>query len=195
MPKITLVLLVTFLFFNKEVSSQKIESVLNAPEEWGKEIIPFPLGFAPEIDLEGFEDIRFAPGWSEKNREDFWTYHFTWFIKDRGPLDEEFLAQTFNLYYDGLSKAVLKEQKDAPKFETLDKSISLFLKTKEGFIGKIRTFDAFVTKEYFELYVRVVEKKCDTNDKQIISFNLSPKYFDHDIWKSFKQINFTGQCE
>ena len=32
------------------------------PEGWRTETIPFPLEFAPELEYEGLEELRFAPG-------------------------------------------------------------------------------------------------------------------------------------
>ena len=33
-----------------------------APEGWRHERLAFPLDFAPDIELEGYEELRFAPG-------------------------------------------------------------------------------------------------------------------------------------
>ena len=56
--------------------AQEFEIKQSAPDNWRKEIIEFPLDFAPEINLSGYEEILFAPGWSDSDAEDFWTYYF-----------------------------------------------------------------------------------------------------------------------
>ena len=68
--------ILTFLvviFCVLESVAQVPKTVLDAPEGWRAEIIDFPLSFAPEIDLTGFEDIRFSPGWADSTSIDFWT--------------------------------------------------------------------------------------------------------------------------
>jgi len=181
--------------FNLPVFGQTIETILSAPDDWNSEIIPFPLGFAPEIDFVGFEDIRFAPGWSDSNSEEFWTYHFTWFIEKSDPMTEDALTEIFNQYFDGLMRLVLEEEADSENINELDKTISLFIKTDEGFSGKMRVFDSFFTKDYIMLHVKVREKTCEESNKQMISFDISPKGFDDEIWKIFANVEIIEACK
>ena len=53
---------------------------LPTPEGWRTETIPFPLEFAPELDYEGVEELRFAPGMFTEGAEDYWTYAFVWWL-------------------------------------------------------------------------------------------------------------------
>ena len=178
------------------VFSQETKSRIHAPGDWNTEKIFFPLEFAPEIDYEGFEEIRFAPGWSDASSDEFWTYHFSWFIEDGNRMSEDLLAETISIYFDGLSKAVLKEfSDDSIKATSLDKTLCLFVKTNHGFKGKIRMFDSFFTKDYVHLNVRVSESICLESNKQQISFDISPKRFDHEVWKLFELIEIAEVCE
>lgn len=104
--------LLSILLFNSLVWGQEIKTILRAPEDWNSEIISFPLDFAPQIDFTGFEDIRFAPGWADQNSDEFWTYHFTWFIEQKGAMTEDLLTEILTIYYDGLAQTVLTEQSD-----------------------------------------------------------------------------------
>ncbi len=81
--------------------SQEKETVLEAPESWGSEIITFPMDFAPSIDFTGFEDIRFTPGWTDPYNRQFWTYSFVWYIDQIPPLTEQKLTDLMSTYYDG----------------------------------------------------------------------------------------------
>ncbi|MEM7513772.1 MAG: hypothetical protein AAF388_22790, partial [Bacteroidota bacterium] len=108
------------------VLGQERKTILSAPDNWNSEIIPFPLSFAPDIEFEGFEDIRFAPGWADTESKEFWTYHFTWVLNQKIPTTEESLADIFQVYYDGLSQVVLEEQNDGIEANTLDKTLCLF---------------------------------------------------------------------
>ena len=158
--RLTLVLF-SILIVANGIFAQEIKSVLAAPEGWRKEIIPFPLGFAPSIDFVGFEDIRFSPGWSDAGSDQFWTYHFTWFIDKGENMTEKKLSTTFNAYFDGLMKAVLQGQSDTTNLKQLQKTICLFIKTDKGFQGKVRVFDAFFSKEYVILNFKVEELFCE----------------------------------
>ncbi len=84
------------------IFGQERETILSAPDNWKSEIIPFPLGFAPTIDFVGFEDLRFAPGWSDSTSQEFWTYTFAWYIEKDSGMTESRLTELFNSYYDGL---------------------------------------------------------------------------------------------
>ena len=116
---------------------QETNTILNAPDDWNSEKILFPLEFAPEIDFKGFEDIRFAPGWSDVSSKSFWTYHFSWYIEKVHHMSEDLLTEILIDYYDGLSKAVLRQQQNQTvDIEELDRPQCLLLKTDEGFRGK-----------------------------------------------------------
>jgi len=190
-PKLIFIIL-SFFFFNSATIAQNPESILKAPDDWKIEIIPFPLSFAPEIKYDGFEDIRFAPGWSDIESEEFWTYHFTWLIENKTELNEQVLEEIFGLYYDGLAKAVLGEKIDTINFE---KAMCLFVKTDTGFTGKIRTFDSFFTKEAIQLNIKVRESICENPYRHLVSFDISPKSFDHQVWKKFENVILTINCE
>lgn len=194
MSKIFMCLFLAFSIYNPLVFGQKTETILSAPSDWNSEIFHFPLEFAPKIDFDGFEEIRFAPRWADSTSKEFWTYHFTWFIEKKYEITEDFLSETFNLYYDGLAKTVLEEQSDSIRMDELDKTISLFITTDEGFSGKTRVFDSFFTKDYIILNVKVREKTCKASNKQIISFDISPQSFSDEIWDMFNQIEVIKKC-
>lgn len=175
--------------------AQENESVLSAPETWRTEIIPFPLEFAPEIDFEGFEDIRFAPGWSDSTQQDFWAYSFVWYIEASDPMTEKSLTEAFNGYYDGLMRAVHKSRSDSSKVEELDDTICLFIKTDDGFSGKMRVFDAFFMNDYTNLNIKVNESFCEKTNKQIVRCDISPKPFDDELWRIFDQVKVKIECE
>ncbi|MEM6768737.1 MAG: hypothetical protein AAF655_27610, partial [Bacteroidota bacterium] len=167
---------------------QERKTVLSAPGNWNSEIIPFPLSFAPDIEFEGFEDIRFAPGWTDAASKEFWTYHFTWVLNQEINVTEKSLADIFQVYYDGLSLAVLKEQNDSIDANMLDKTLCLFIETEDGFTGKLRIFDSFFTKEYLILFVKARESFCEKTNQHLVSFDISPKSFEDEIWRIFQEV-------
>ncbi len=48
-------------------AQDKNSSLLPVPEDWRFEKIDFPLDFAPDLDYQGFEELRFAPQKSPKH--------------------------------------------------------------------------------------------------------------------------------
>ena len=56
------------------------EYSLPLPDKWTKEVFSIPISFAPEINYKGHEEIRFAPGWGDSTKNDYWTYAFLWCI-------------------------------------------------------------------------------------------------------------------
>ena len=182
--------LVFFLFATCSVIifGQEKETVLSAPDNWQSEIIPFPMGFAPTIDFVGFEDLRFAPGWSDSTSQELWTYMFVWYIEMDSAMTESKLTESFNSYYDGLMGIDFKNQADTTNFNQLDKTLCLFVKTNEGFSGKMRVYDAFFGKDYMILNIKVKESFCPKTNKQIIVCEISPKAFDHETWAIFDDV-------
>jgi hypothetical protein len=193
-PK-TIFAILLFAFSSSFILAQEPESVLTAPDTWQSEIIPFPIGFAREIEYKGFEELRFSPGWSDTTSQEFWAYMFVWYIEQDEPLTEQKLTASFNLYYDGLMNIDLNNRNDSTGLNQLDKTICLFIKTEEGFSGKMRVFDRFFTKEYIVLNIKVRETFCPKMNKQIISCEISPQAFDHEVWDIFDQVKLKANCE
>jgi hypothetical protein len=190
-------ILVLFLFTISSIITfgQEKESVLSAPDNWQSEIIPFPLGFARDIDFIGFEDLRFAPGWSDSTSQEFWAYTFVWYIEKGPAMTESKLTESFNSYYDGLMGVDIHNQNDSTNSNQLDKTLCLFVKTNEGFVGKMRVYDRFFTKDYMTLNIKVKESFCPKTNKQIIFCDISPMAFDHEVWGIFDDVEISVECE
>jgi hypothetical protein len=194
--KILTLLLLLFIPFLGISQSQgdSILTVLEAPENWQSEIIPFPLGFAPDIDFVGFEDLRFSPGWSDSTSQNFWTYMFVWYIEKNSSLTESKLTELFNSYYDGLMGVDINNA-DSTNSNKLDKTFCLFIKTNEGFKGKMRVYDRFFTKDYLSLNIKIKESSCPKTNKQIIQCEISPKAFDDSSWEIFDNVKLKVKCD
>ena len=132
----SILILILFAISSAIIFGQENETVLSAPEDWKSEIIPFPLGFAQSINFDGFEDLRFAPSWSDSTSENFWTYTFVWYVEKNSAMTESKLTEYFNSYYDGLMGVDNKNQADTTNLNQLDKTFCLFVKTNEGFTGE-----------------------------------------------------------
>ncbi|MEO1051741.1 MAG: hypothetical protein AAFX87_14020 [Bacteroidota bacterium] len=183
-----LVCFLTILLVGTVAYSQEHQNLLETPEGWRGELLTFPLSFAPSIDLTGIEDIRFAPGWSKPGSEDFWTYTFVWYIDKKHVMSEDFLSETMNIYFDGLMGVVAKDS------GSIEKTEATFIKNGDSFKGLIKAYDAFFTKEVITLHVKVKEALCAEENKQMVTFQLSPKPYDDAIWDLFKEVRLKKLC-
>ena len=169
---------------------------LPTPEGWRTETIPFPLGFAPELEYEGVEEVRFAPGMFEAGADDVWTYLFVWWIPESTELSAKTLEQDLVHYYRGLSLAVAKSngfEPEAPTFkarlEPVDGS-----RTQLKLAGQVETFDAFVSRQQTTLNLQVDRVACKDQGKQAFFFHLSPQPTNHPVWKQLAEIQSGFRC-
>lgn len=195
MHKMSVLVLILFTISSTISFGQETQTVLSAPNNWKIEIIHFPMGFAPAIDFVGFEDLRFSPGWSDSTSQEFWTYCFVWYIEKDSPMTENMLTESFNSYYDGLMGTESKNQADTTNSNQLDKTICLFVKTNEGFSGKMRVYDRFFSKDYMTLNIKVKESFCPKMNKQIVLCDISPQAFDHEVWGIFDDVRIKVKCD
>ena len=195
MHKKSFIIIILFTIGSIFTYGQEKETVLSAPDTWQSEILTFPLGFAPSIDFVGFEDLRFSPGWNDPGSQEFWAYTFVWYIEKDSAMTESKLTEYFNSYYDGLMGVDANNQADTANSNQLDKTICLFVKTDEGFSGKMRVYDRFFTKDYMTLNIKVKESFCPKTNKQIILCDISPKAFDHEVWGIFDDVKLKIKCD
>ena len=178
----TLTILSSLLVFGQEPPER---SILLAHDNWGKEIIEFPIDWAPNLSLEGFEELRFSPYWSNPNHEQFWSLVMAWKINTTAELTLKDIERNFEAYFDGLMK---------PNHwaTTFSRPTALFLPNtnpKDGsFIGKMKLFDGFHTGNMIRLNITVTQHFCKKRNTSIIVFRMSPKEFEHSIWNELNGI-------
>jgi hypothetical protein len=160
--------------------SDDVVHFLETPAGWAIEQIPIPLGFAPALQFNGVEDIRFAPGWASSDSPDFWTYKFAWEIDEDPQLDEQRLSQILETYFEGLSQAV------SQLGDALQPPAAVFIRDGERYRGRLRIYDAFTTKAWIYLNARVHGQR--RGEKHLVIFEFSPQNFDHDVWQKLEQI-------
>lgn len=185
MKTIKLGLIWVVLFVSVTVIGQEHKTILEAPSDWKSEIIPFPLRFAPEIDLVGYEDLRFTPNWNKPESDEFWTYMFVWYVANDKTITKEKLTTYFNSYYDGLMNV---------KYQDIEPTETIFKATNNGFIGKMKVYDNFFTKNYMTLNVKITHINDPQTEKQLIRCELSPQAFDHKIWDALNEVKVLLNC-
>ncbi|WP_422104415.1 hypothetical protein [Winogradskyella sp.] len=169
--------------------------LLEADSTWTKELIKFPLSFAPSIDYEGYEDIRFAQNWKDPESPEFFAYAFVWNINlEKIPTADQ-LESYMTSYYDGLMTVVNKNKdmtipNSEVDFETNVNSTALPI-----FKGQMNVYDAFFTKEVISLYAKVETFYCKDQGKYILLFRIATKTFDDAVWEKLNTVQLVkGYC-
>ena len=163
-------------------------NLIEADSTWRKEIVKVPIWFAPEINYEGYEDVRFAKGWGDMNSSDFWTLAYVWDINLEKKPTATFFEDNLKFYFDGLMGVVNND-------DTLivPKTKAFFIENKiknevTTFTGTVEVYDAFATKKPIVLNVTIESYYCSISKKYIPLFRFSPKNFEHKIWEQLNQI-------
>lgn len=163
-------------------------NLIQADSTWSKEIIQIPFWFAPEINFNGHEDIRFAKGWEKIDSTGFWTYVFAWEINLKTKPTTKFFEDNLKLYFDGLMKVVNEDT-----LLIIPKTKALFIRKEQKkeittFTGILEIYDAFTTKKMIKLNVTIESYYCKKTKKFIPLFRFSPKDFKHEAWEMLNQV-------
>ena len=193
MALITTLILCSFFAFGQHHEEVHL---IDLDSTWGKEIFPFPIRFAQNINYEGVEEARFPPeGWSDANHQNFWSYAFAWDINLDKKITETELASDIETYFDGL--VGVEVNKELEKY----KASALFIEienndTRSLFKGKVKTYDGFTTKKAITLYVLVESQYCKKEGRSVLLFRFSPKDFTDNVWKMLEKVKLTeGLCD
>lgn len=168
--------------------SDKEINLIEANSTWRKEIVKMPIRFAPEINYKGYEDVRFAKGWGDKNSPEFWTLAYVWDVNLEKKPTTTFFEDNLQFYFDGLMKVVNSDKTlIIPKTKAFFKEDNI----KDGlttFIGTVEVYDAFATKKPIVLNVTIESFYCLTAKKYIPFFRFSPKDFTHPNWEKLNNL-------
>lgn len=167
------------------------------PEGWTTEHIPFPIDFAPGIHYTGFEDLRFANRWEDILSDEHWCYSFVWWLDGKPVIDAETLQQNMTEYYAGLVKRNISER-SIPAVKVVP-TVAMIKKTEtmngdtETFTGTISMLD-YIAQNPMVLNCLIHIKNCTTEKNTVVLFEISPRPFDHDLWKQLNKLNADFKC-
>lgn len=174
-----------YLFSQKET----YKNIIQLDSTWGKELFPFPIGFAQNINYKGTAEVRFPPkGWSNPKHPNFWSYTYAWSIQVNKKITESELTTNLEKYFDGLNRVDLTNPKDyhrktkAVIVQINEKSPTTFYK------GHVVLFDRFATHKRLTLHVLIESNYCSKQQKTVILFKFSPKEFNHETWEMLRKI-------
>ena len=188
---------VLFLFFTASLicsqEKQKI-SILKNTQNWRKEIIKFPIEWAPNLKVTGFEELHFSPKWAEQKSDQFWSLVIAWEIDAVNLFSLNETEKNLKSYFDGLMKPN-HWSKDFP-----NPKVKLSNKTSENsktnFTGEMTFFDGFYTGKVITVHIKGEQFFCEKQNKAILIFRLSPKKYNHSIWKTLDEFELVdGFCE
>ena len=189
-----LIIISILLHFSISTFGQKNEEVnlIQVDSTWGKEIIQVPFWFAPEINYNGYEDIRFAKGWEKIDSPGFWTLVFAWDINLKTTPTTKLFENNIKLYFDGLMKVVNEDS-----LLIIPPTKVFFKKEKQRngiitFTGTVETYDAFTTKKMITLNVIIECYYCEKTKTYIPLFKFSPKDFKHKSWDMLNQAKLSA---
>ena len=171
------------------------ENLIKLDSTWGKEVFPFPIGFAQNIEYVGVAEVRFPPkGWRTPEHTFFWSYTYVWSIYFDKKITAKQLKSDLEKYFDGLNNVTENHNLN----QKASAIISKIKKNKHTtfFEGKVATFDHFATNKRFVLNVKIESNFCKEAQKTVILFKFSPKKINHEVWKTLDEIELNDDfCE
>ena len=129
------------------ISAQEPALLPPLPEGWRFEALPFPLEFAPDIELAGLEELAFAPGMFDADSDSYFSYAFAVRIDEDVRIDDAFVTDFLTRYYGGLCEAVAQGRFE---FDRADLGVEVAF-DGERYFATIDMIDAFVTGEALRL--------------------------------------------
>jgi hypothetical protein len=170
---------------------------LPSPKNWDVERFQFPIEFAPQIPYKGIEDVRFTPGWGNKNSEEYWSYCFLWWLDPKTPIDASSLQDDLQQYYSGLvgrniAQRKIPKEKLVPVLARI-KKINSLAGDAETFSGTVSTLD-YMEQEPMLLNALIHVKTCDAKNHKAVFLEISPKPASHPVWGKMNEIYAGFQC-
>lgn len=177
---------------------------LEAPKEWRRERIDLPPGFAPDMTVSGFEEVRFAPGMFDEGSESFFSYVIV-FVLAGEPQDEDALNRELLAYYRGLAAAVGPGRGFTIDADTF--TLELTEPEADGddaaadadddptdeedvteWIGMLNWVEPFATGEAQELRIEIRVGTIEGSEASHVTMCVSPQDADAEIWEAMHEV-------
>ena len=172
--------------FSNADDSIKVE--IETPKGWRTETLSLPTGFARDMKLKGFEEVRFAPGMFKPNAKDFFTYCFVFCLPDQTPPDQKTLTAELLKYYCGLAVAVTRRSGIDVKPASFTLKITPVKDSKTKSRAVMNWIEPFATRKPQTLNLEI-ESVVDSSIKgSLIKIAVSPKPHDSEVWKPMRSM-------
>ncbi len=178
-----IVLLISIMTTYLNAQDLVYENLILTDSIYGKEVIPFPIDWAPKLTLEGYEELSFFPKWNDPNTDEFWSLVMAWSIKTDATIPLYELQFNLNHYFYSL----MIPNHWSQDFPDPLLNFSEFGSQKNvSNQGQMSVFDGFHTGKTIRLNIEMSQFLCKTNSTSIVIFRMSPKAFDHEIWSRMR---------
>lgn len=182
MKKLTTTFILLFLLLSSFAQQKQDSVIFENAKNWKREIIKFPVDWAPNVKLNGFEELLFAPNWSNPKSNEFWSLVIGWKINSVIPLNLKEIESNLYGYFDGLMKPNhWSKEFPAPKI--------VLKKEHDDFLGTMTFFDGFHTGKAIKINIVGEQQFNEKSKKSIIIFRCSPKEYKNVIWNTLKEIS------
>ncbi|QOD59866.1 hypothetical protein H9I45_10950 [Polaribacter haliotis] len=180
------IFLILFCFSVNLLLSQETEefSILKNTKNWKKEIIKFPIDWAPDLKVSGFEELRFSPNWADAKSDEFWSLVIAWKIDATAIITIKEAEHNLKSYFDGL----MKPNHWAKEFPNPKVKFKKDKNSPNNFTGEMTFFDGFHTGKVITVHIKGEQFFCKKQQKNVTVFRLSPKNSKHKIWKTLQEI-------
>jgi len=158
-------------------------SLLPPPAGWRAEHLEFPLDFAPEIELAGYEDLAFAPGMFVADSDSYFSYALALRLTGDVEVDEAFLDSFLERYYRGLCGAVGAERKLTLDLTRVRATVK---RAGERFTAEVEMFDPFVTGGPLTLALEL-ESRAVPRATEVLGL-ASPLDREAPVWKELHAL-------
>jgi hypothetical protein len=149
--------------------------------DWARETIELPPGFAPGMPS-GVEELRFPPGWRDRDSDNFWSYAIVLRIDEPAPTTAR-LEELIGIYYTGLMSAFgVGHKPESPPNEV---DVDLEQTADHQHRGSMRLVDGFATFKPILVNLKAITR-ATSDTESIIELRASPQLDDHDIWSDLQ---------
>lgn len=193
MIAMSLSLMLSALCADPQAGSELLPAV---PPDWRFERLDFPLSFAPKLKVQGFEELRFAPGMFNAKSDTYFTYIFAMKITNELAIDAPMLKSLLETYYRGLCRTVAEGtdfEIDVSKISAVVREDHYEAPRSRHFRVTLDSFDPFVTGKPIKLFLELITVKVSKTDHRIFAV-VSPKPSESPVWKLLRKMKTQFQA-
>lgn len=161
-------------------------TLLTVPEDWKFEFIGFPLDFAPSLQYQGYEELRFAPGMFDTTATDYFTYMFAIELEGKHDFGIPSTQKFLETYFKGLSYEVAKAKEisvDTSRIDVVVTKPDIRMGKHEGYFITVQFIDSFSGGKAVTLNMETVVLHPKNGEKTFIHSIVSPQPKYNEIWK------------
>jgi len=170
------------------VADEPIRVEIETPKGWRTETLSLPTGFAKDMKLTGFEEVRFAPGMFRPDAEDFFTYCFVFCLPDQTPPNQKVLTEELLKYYRGLAVAVTRRSGIDVKPASFTLKITPVKDSKTKSRAVMTWIEPFATRKPQTLNLEIESVLDSSINGCLLKIAVSPKPYKADVWKPMRKL-------